>query len=443
MRQRAAILLAVLATGIPGSSAKAQHRDFEAQASPSQASLTSIAPAESGGGQAISEEMFLGPLLEHDALWIRAHGEDLGNRRAELTLATLFSEPEISATQERVGRGDTETEASISWRPPRPDRRRLAIDRATAEVTAAEASFARSVFELQLDFRRIYAEWAIAARRVELLESDQELLRGLARRSQERGRAGEASGLEVRRIRLAEFEVAARAMVARSELAIARAEAATWRPDLIDPSFPIRPRLPDLPPAPTSEPPTPPGLLALKAELRASELASGLAGKVANLPTITLGWKRVEPESDGAALDGPVVGLAWPIPLPGRARAEGRRAEVLREARGARLDLMQSRFQAQLKGAEASYTELRTAVSAAQAALADADPAVRAAQAAFRLGEGDLAALLEAARAASAARLAALELMSRALEHQRQLERVRGRSFTHPDLNVKLGRPES
>ena len=422
MRQLAVFLLAALVTGWSGSPATAQ---FVPNDNPT-----------------ISEEEFLGPLLQADSPWLQSLCEALGARSADLALARVFEEPEIAATQEELGSGGTETEASVSWRLPRPDRRRLDIERATSELTAAESSFDRTVLDFRLDLRRTYADWAIAAHQVEVLEAEANLLGELARRSEERGRVGEASGLEVRRIRLAKLEVGARASLARSDLASARGEIAAWRADLVDAAPPYRPLMPELPPAPTSEPPTPPALVALEAEVRASELATELAAKVADMPSITLGWKRVEPDSFGPALDGPVIGLSWPIPLAGRGRAERLRADARRDALEARLDLLRNRFEAELRSAEASYSELRGAASDADAALADADPTVRAARAAFRLGEGDLTTLLDAVRTATDARLAALELLSRALERQRQLERVRGRSFTHPDLDKDLRNSE-
>lgn len=210
---------------------------------------------------------------------------------------------------------------------------------------------------------------------------------------------------------------------------MARGEIAAWRPDLVDDLTSLRPLLPGLPPAPTAEPPTPPALATLEADLRATELAVELAGKVADMPTVTLGWKRVEPDALGPSLDGPVIGVSWPIPLSGRGHAERLRAETRRDALEARLDHLRSRFAAELRSAEASFAELRDASADAESALADAEPVVRAARAAFRLGEGDLTTLLDAVRGALEARLTVLELSSEALARQRALERVRGRAF--------------
>jgi outer membrane protein TolC len=354
----------------------------------------------------------------------------------------VFDQPEVAATQEDLGSGGTETEVGVSWRLPRPDRRRLDVERAVGELTAAQSSFDQIVLDARLDLRRVYAEWWIAARKVEVLEIETDVLGELARRSEERGRVGETSGLEVRRIRLAALETGARAMLARSELATVRAEIGAWRPDLVDAVPPYRPLVPELPPAPKYEPPTRPALAALEAELRASELASALATKPTEMPAVSLGWKRVEPEGAGPTLDGAVVGLTWPVPLPGKGRAERLRAETRRDALEARLDLLRRRFAAELRSAEMSYDQLRGAASEVETALADAEPVVAAARAAFRLGEGDLTTLLDAVRAATEARLAALELQFRALEHQRDLERARGQMFTHPETITQLERDQ-
>ena len=445
MRQIAVVFLAALVTGCSGSQAMAQSRAFEVQESqveePQERGVsTGSATVGPDEVRTISEEEFLAPLLRAESPWIRSLGEALGARRADLELSTALDEPEVTATQEDLASGDIETEASVSWQLPRPARRSLDIERAAAELTAAESSFERSVLDLRLDLRRAYAEWAIATRRIEVLEIEANLLRELAQRSEERGQVGEVSGMEVRRLRLAEMEIRARAAVARSELATARAEVAAKRPDLVGALTSSRPLMPELPPAPTSEPPKPPAVAALEAELRASQLATELGGRVAKLPAITLGWKRVEPDGSGPSIEGPVVGLSWPIPLLSRGRAERLRAEARQDALEAQLDLIRSQIKAELGNAAASYGELRGAASDAAAALADADPTVRAASAAFRLGEGDLTTLLDAIRTATAARLAALELLSRALASQRRLERVRGLPFPSPEPATKSAR---
>ena len=275
MRQIAVFVLAALTTGWSGSLAIAQSRAFEAQDSQTPVSQSGSAVTDPTEEQNVTEEEFLGPLFQADSPWVRSLGEELGARTADLALAKVFEEPEVAATQEDLGNGGTETQASVSWQLPRPDRRRLDIERAFAEVTAAESSFDRALLDFSLDLRRAYADWAIAARKVEVLVAEANLLRELARRSEERGRVGESSGLEVRRIRLAEMEARARATVSRAELATARGEVAAWRPDFVAANHPVRPVAPTLAPAPTSEPPTPPAVAALEAEVRASGLASG------------------------------------------------------------------------------------------------------------------------------------------------------------------------
>lgn len=443
MRHVAVFLLAALATGGSGSPATAQSRAFEAQESQTKESPVGAAVADPARSRPLTEEEFLKPLFRADSPWARSFTEDLGARGADLALARVFDQPELAVARENLGNGGTETEARVSWRFPRRDRRRLDIERASAELTAAEASFDRSVLDFKLNLRRVYADWSITVRKVDILEAESTLLSGLVRRSEERARVGESSGLDVRRIRLAATAARARAGAARAELATVRGEIVTWRPDLSSALTSTHPVLPELLPAPTSEPPVPPAVAALTAELRASDLAAELAGKVTDSPAITLGWRRVEPDSIGPAFDGPILGLSWPIPLSGRKAAERLRAEGRRESLQARLDLSRGRFKAELRGAEASYAELRRAAADAEAALADADPTLRAAGAAFRLGEGDLTPLLDAIRTVTEARLAVLELLSQALERQRRLERVRGQLFTHSDLDTEFRRISS
>lgn len=410
MRQTAVVYLAaVLATGWTGSPATAQSVDLRSRE--------------------ITESEFLEPLLGGSSPAVIARSEALATRRAELAVARLFDPPEIGATREDLRNGGTETEATVSWRPPRPDRRRLEVGSAAERLAAAKSSVELSLLDLRLALRQVYADWAVSASRVAILESEMAVVNDLARRSSERGRVGEASGLEVRRLRLAELESSARLSVARSELALALGEVGSWRPELTAAEHAPSPVLPELLPTPRAEVPTTPEIESLEAELRAADLEARLAHKVAQMPEVVLGWKRVEGEDPlGATHGGPVFGLSWPIPSSGKGRHDRLLAETRRDALAARLDLLRQRVGAKVSSTLSAYEELRQASTAADAALADAEPALAAARASFRLGEADLTTLLDTVRTATGARLAALDLRAQALARQRDLERVRGHS---------------
>jgi hypothetical protein len=219
---------------------------------------------------------------------------------------------------------------------------------------------------------------------------------------------------------------------ARAERASAEAAARAWRPDLPPGSAPVLPPL-SAPSAPdTSRPAAHPTLASLESAARAAELRERLAGKFLDLPELVAGWKWVDPgPSPGGApgeraetAGGPVIGLAWSVPLFDRGEAARLRAGAEREALEARLDLAERRLAAEAEGARAAYEELRRAAGVADAALSAAEPAVEAATLAFRLGEADLTTLLETVRSAAATRLAALEIHAEALAAGRELDRL-------------------
>jgi hypothetical protein len=120
-------------------------------------------------GVPITEEEFLAPFGEGSAAF-RALSGELGARRADLAAARLLDDPTLSAGREEAD-GSTESELTVAWRPPRPDRRRLAVAAAEADLAAAEAGRDASLVLLRLELRSAYAAWAVAARRVEHLEA--------------------------------------------------------------------------------------------------------------------------------------------------------------------------------------------------------------------------------------------------------------------------------
>lgn len=379
-------------------------------------------------GQLVTEEEFLAPFVDGSPATV-ALAEALEARRADLAAARLLDDPIVAIEREDVERQGAETGVSLSWQPPRPDRRRLALEAARAEVAAADAALVSSRELLRLDLRAAFAGWAVAAARLEPVEQELEVVRELTRRAGRRAEAGEGSGLDHRRLLLVSIETEARVASARADLALAEAEARAWRPDLPAASEPV---LPPLPPAapPAADDRAHPRIAALEAELRAAELEAALAGKVGSLPALAAGWKWIEAtgaaEPAGGTHGGPTVGLSWTVPVFDRGAPERLRARARVDALEARRTLLLRRLQAERSGLDAAYAVLRNAVRDAEESLATAEPAVEAAQLAFRLGEIDLTTLLETIRNATAAKLAAVETHRHALDAVREIERVRG-----------------
>lgn len=388
----------------------------------------SLLSAEDGDSPVLTEDDFLADILARDDV-LRSLSRQLGERRADLLAVETLNDPVLSWNREDVEGPGLETEASLSWKPPRPDRRRLERDAARSRVESAEAGRTASLLELRSELRAVYARWALARARAGVLADEAGILRELVRRTRERHDAGEASGWELRRLRLAASEVTSRLETQRAEARRAEAEARAW---LGAGTGDLRPRVPELPVlGQTGDVDDHPRLREMTQELRAAELAERAAAKLVDMPALSVGWKREE--SDRVDLEGPVLGVSWPVPLFERRRAERARAGSRREALEARVDLLRRRLTQERDAARDTYGDLREATLEIRRRADDARPAVEAALRAFRLGEADLTDLLETARSARTARLSALDLHHEALAAHRHWELLgSSASSSHP-----------
>ena len=382
---------------------------------------------ETSSARSITEAEFLAH-AEDPSPFLRALAEDVGLARAEVLAARTLSNPRLAASREAPADATEQIDLTVSWQPPRPDRRRLAIDVAEAEVAAAESRLDLRHVGVRLSMREAFAEWAVASERAAALAGFAERLEELARVQRQRAEVGEISGLDARRMELAAAEARAQLATAESASARARGDALVWRPDL---GHDLRPVLPDVPLASAPESSSA-ELAALEHELVAARLERDLTGRVMSLPEIVGGWQRQRSDS-GLVAEGPILGLEWPLPLLDHGRAERARAEVRVDALEARLDVAQRSLRARIGGARAAYEGLRQAAIEAAVAGENVEPMVTAATASFRGGEVDLTSLLEILRAGSNARLHAIELRGAALEAQRDLERLAAGSTPEGD----------
>jgi cobalt-zinc-cadmium efflux system outer membrane protein len=364
----------------------------------------------------ITEREFLSPLIDDPRVRGSLAG-DVGAARAALLGARTLEDPELSFEREEPG--EAQTTVAVGWQPPWPPRRRLAVDAAEAGVTSAEARLALDLAELRAAWRESFAGWALAAGRAAELTAHRARLDELARRARHRAEAGETSGLEARRFALEAAEAAADLAHAEAARLEARAAALAWRPDLPPDAVPA---LPALPPAPAAAGAAPLRLAAAEAELAEARLERELAERIVRPPRLSAGWQSQE--VPGADADGPVIGVAWPLPLFDRNRAARAAAAARVDSLGARVELLRHRLDAELAGAAARYEHLRGAAEEAAAVAADTAPAETAALAAFTAGELDVTALVDVLAAAHRARLGALELSGEALAAHRQVERL-------------------
>lgn len=360
----------------------------------------------------------LGP--EHPEIVILA--EELARAQSAAVAARTLANPELGVAHEDPEGAVVQLDVIVSWTPPRPGHRRLAGAAADAEVLAAARRRDLDLLDLRLFLREIYARWSLAWERAGRLSTAVERLESLELRTRRRAEEGEASGLEARRIALSAASARAELARAQAELAVARGALRALRPDLPDG---VRPELPPLPAVPELDGTSHPRIAALERELEAVRLSRRLAGRVLEMPEVVAGWQRQE--DAGGSVEGPIVGLAWPLPVFDRNRAERMTAEARLETVAAELELARRRVAARRTGAVASYSRLREAAGEARASAAEGDIAVDSVTSAFRLGEADLTDLLETLRSARAVELSALDLHEAALAAHRELERISGR----------------
>jgi outer membrane protein TolC len=376
-------------------------------------------PAPEGATVPLTETEFLAA-AQADSLLARSL-EDVGaaetaRRRAAGTPAN----PGLEAERESPGEG-AQTTARLTWRPPLDGRRAAAIDAADAAVEAAGARRALAELDVRLSLRAAFADWAIAEERARLIGAERVRLDDLARRAEERARQGEDSGLTARRFRFAAVEMGADDAAARAEAARARAEVAALWPAAAGRS----PVLPDLPGADLGSLPESPALTAARADRARADHEARLAGRFVSFPELSAGWQWQD--DAGAKADGPVVGLAWELPLFDRNGADRERARREATAAGAREELLRRRMEATVAGRRDAYRTLRDAALAGGPLDESARTAVDGAAAAYGHGEITMTDFLDTIRSILAGRLAALDLHAAALAAHRELERAAGR----------------
>ena len=234
----------------------------------------------------------------------------------------------------------------------------------------------------------------MAAARRQRLSTQAERVESLARREAVRAERGEASGLEVRRLRLAAATLRSRVALAAGGSERAKAEAAAWHPGLpVD----ARPILPELPAAPSLDG-ADSRVRAAEADLAAAELAE-LASR-------------------------PIFGVAWSVPLFDRRQADRRSSEAGLAAARARLELAERESAAARTAARDNFARLAGALAEAREELGATERMLDAAEAAFRQGEAGLTDLLETHRSVTEAELAVLDLHEAALAAHRELEQL-------------------
>jgi len=364
----------------------------------------------------VTEAEFLSVLDEtHPA--VRESAGAVALAEARLLASRTFDNPVVEAAREDPGGPIGQTDILVSWQIPNAARR-PEINAREGEIGAARRRLAYDLLGYRLAMREAYAGWAVAAARRQRLSIQAERVESLAQREAVRAERGEASGLEVRRLRLAAATLRSRVALADGESERARAEAAAWHPGL---PADARPVLPELPAAPSLEG-TDTRVRAAQADLAAAELAELATRPIVTSPEITVGWQ--EQDIGLGTVSGPILGIAWSVPLFDRRQAARQSAGATLAAAGARLELAERESAAARNAASANFARLADALAEAREEVGATERMLDGEEAAFRQGEAGLTDLLETHRSVTEAELALLDLHEAALAAHRELERL-------------------
>ncbi len=361
--------------------------------------------------------------------------------RARAATAGQLTAPTISFSREDSGDAGVEQTWAARWTPPWASQRRHARGQAEAEIAQAESRGNLARLGLRDSLRAAYADWALATERQQLAEGYRADIERLVTLESARADAGEIPGLSVRRLALAGQRITLRANRFAVDTRLARGRLEALVGPLPDAAVPV---MPTLPPQPTprsasaeGEPSRDeaasdaqamdrehPQSRAAAAAAERDRFAVARARSAIALPEIELGWRRVR--ADGLTADGPVLGAAWRVPLPGRRRAKVAAAEAVAAGSAAR----QARQEAMAIAVRSAAQDVYAQHHAQASTLPEPDDRLRQASVeAYRLGEGSLTDLLDTFEALHAAAMGRLDLLADALAAHRALEQAVGHSL--------------
>jgi cobalt-zinc-cadmium efflux system outer membrane protein len=370
--------------------------------------------------QTLTEKQFLDDaLLNHPAT--AAAEASVSAAAGSRKQAGIVDNPEISWEREDpevVPRQDT---LRLDWRLPF-DGRKHRVAAGEAQIAASKSDLTATRLAIRLEMRALYASWYVAAQREAILQDQVDRTRRLAAWLKARADEGEVAGVEAHRLEL-EVEVLEREAVAARAVARAeRAAAAAWSDLVTDTVHPSRPLL--VPPPSGADTGDRPDIAALAHRVEVAEAQHRLNKRVLDPPEISLGWTEIR--EGRFSFDGPVFGVAWPVPLFDR--NQGNRAAAKAEVSRAnwQLEGAQRRAVAEADGALAAYTDLYGMAVSADSVPADAQVAA-AVFAAFEAGEASLTDVLDTLRSTVEVQQARLESLAQALAAERELEAAIGR----------------
>jgi len=370
--------------------------------------------------QVLTEEEFLDAALSNHPAIAAAEAKKAAAAGARRQ-AGVVENPVVSWEREQPDTAVREDTLKLDWRLPF-DGRKHRVAAGDAGLAASKSDLESAELGIRLEMRSLFAAWYIASEREAVLEVHLDRTKRLAQWLRARAEEGEAAGVEAQRLDL-EVEVFERGLVAvRAGASAERAAAAVWCDRVSDTVRPQRPLLP-MPPA-TVDVGGRPDLQAITHRVAEAEAVQRLQRRSLEPPEISFGWKKLGEE--GLSFEGPVYGIAWPLPIFDR--NQGNREAATAEASVARSQLeLETRLAEQrARAALALYTDLYSVATPSGTKIETLDVAV-AVFAAFEAGEASLTDVLDALRASVGVQMARLDSLDQALLAERELEAAIGR----------------
>ena len=386
--------------------------------------LFAAAPAAASSAE-VTEERLLASLREdHPALVAARAVEE--EARAESLRARLVPNPAVDYGTERPSGTTTQEEWGVSWALPFDGRFGARKGVAREGEAAAAVRAARMRLEARLRLRELFAAWLGASERSAALGRHAASIEALASRARARAAAGEATGLEARRLDLEASQARGDLASAEVERDAARAALAAWA-ELPAGSSPARSPLPDG--APELDAASHPSVRLREAELRVAEAERDLASRLLFTPALRAGY-QTQRDPAGGEHSGPVLSASLSVPIFERGQADRARAGARLRAAEAEQARARALAAAETPVVRAAWERLAAEAATAHAAAAELSRLEEAARAAWTAGEMPLTDLLDTLRSTLGARVRDAKAHAAALSAHAALEAAAGRPLT-------------
>ena len=351
---------------------------------------------------------------------------------AETRGRTLFTNPSFNYSREGAGRTEF---FQAEQRLPLTGRLSFLRQAGAAMVRATEADGAFSLWQARSALRQAFYRVLTAQQSESIYESGLKEIENVIRVLAERERQGEGSKFDRLRTERERAEMLAELALVRAKAAVERSQLLAFLPE--GTSIPeVSGQLEPLPLILNSSEVTQ-RALAVRDDYRAEQrrfeqykLEQRAAERLRfPEPILNAGLKRAA-VGQGVIANGPVVGIAVPLPLFNKGQTEVARYSAEQERAAARLDILARQIRAAVEGAMQAFTIRQRARNEYRSQLAESGPElVRIATVAYQEGEIGILQLLDAYRVQRQAQLRLIEIQAAVKEAQIEVERVVGEEF--------------